>query len=93
MDSLYPTFAEASPFHPSSFVRPPRARSRPHRHIPPNEVPRRQKRILFIGWSPPDLRYVLRQEFHLPGGGSVELSVMDSSSPKLPDLPEAGASG
>ena len=41
-----------------------------------------------VGWAPPDLRYVTKKEIQLKGGGTVELTVLDSSSPKLTDPPE-----
>jgi hypothetical protein len=34
------------------------------------------------------LRYVTKKEIQLKGGGTVELTVLDSSSPKLTDPPE-----
>ena len=59
------------------------------RHVPQDQPwPARQKRILCVGWAPPDLRYVTKKEIKLEGGGSVELTVLDSSSPKLTDPPE-----
>ena len=60
-----------------------------HRHVPQDQPwPARQKRILCVGWAPPDLRYVTKKEINLKGGGTVELTVLDSSSPKLTDPPE-----
>ena len=59
------------------------------RHVPQDQPwPTRQKRILCVGWAPPDLRYVTKKEIQLRGGGTVELTVLDSSSPKLTDPPE-----
>ena len=59
------------------------------RHVPQDQPwPTRQKRILCVGWAPPDLRYVTKKEINLAGGGTVELTVLDSSSPKLTDPPE-----
>ena len=61
----------------------------PRRHVPQDQPwPTRQKRILCVGWAPPDLRYVTKKEIQLRGGGTVELTVLDSSSPKLTDPPE-----
>ena len=34
------------------------------------------------------MRYVTKKEVQLAGGGTVELTVLDSSSPKLTDPPE-----
>ena len=60
-----------------------------HRHVPQDQPwPTRQKRVLCVGWAPPDLRYVTKKEVQLKGGGTVELTVLDSSSPKLTDPPE-----
>mmetsp|Transcript_19799 Transcript_19799/g.61018 ORF Transcript_19799/g.61018 Transcript_19799/m.61018 type:complete len:224 (+) Transcript_19799:269-940(+) len=53
-------------------------------HPPDEPRPRRQKRILCIGWAPPDLRHVLKTEITLPGGGTCELTVLDASSLKDP---------
>ena len=59
------------------------------RHVPQDQPwPARQKRVLCVGWAPPDLRYVTKKEIQLKGGGTVELTVLDSSSPKLTDPPE-----
>ena len=59
------------------------------RHVPQDQPwPPRQRRILCVGWAPPDLRYVTKKEVQLKGGGTVELTVLDSSSPKLTDPPE-----
>ena len=85
----YPTFAEARPHRSPAIQFAGRLSQCTRRHVPQDQPwPTRQKRILCVGWAPPDLRYVTKKEVQLKGGGTVELTVLDSSSPKLTDPPE-----